>query len=601
MALPSHVRRMESRRRISLTPTTVSSGLASGQLTILRDRLNAANKNIQSLGRVGSDGLRVSTLLLGGNPLRSLAGIQAFSNLETLSLGSAVKDFVAIAPLVECPKLRVLLLDGAPISHEPLYRQRLISLLCGPDRARQTLRILDGTDVTHAEKLSSSAFVEEYADALATAVANEARIVQASAALRLLELHRELLTLSRGRAAIIEVPTESTSVHNVDAGLRLIRLWHFFDELPQSSKDDFVDDVQRKAGELLRHVPPRRTQPVDASQAQAQSWIQAMRDLASIQSRVLTDLGYLLQQASSDCAAARHELAMNRQAFLDEVSCTKSEGVMDVTDEMTAAADARYPDDLAHLAAYPRLRRASASSINTTAAGDGGTGGGGFVLSPMTSPALEQQHPRHPRPVMNDRYADVNDRYAHTGDGGGNDGLRGPHDVTDVDFAPANDGVVHARRRLQLEGIGRHDFGELSSRGEHTTRSDATSAAGTIYTVSSSVVAEATVRAAPQMRQLLRQGWQPKPIHMNGVFTGVAPVQASLSIAALRTCQAAVSGGFDNTVTMGGTLFTGEQVFGQSGAIGSTIRLSGAAGAARLDDPTWQHRSPMKVTAHLGV
>lgn len=289
-------------RRRPPPPPSLGDLLAAGVVAPRGGRLNAASRNVGSLGVLPPAVDGVTTLLLGGNPLRSLRGVGAFAALETLSLAACdVDSLAALAPLSACPRLRALLLDGTPLSRLPLARERVVALLHGAG-----LRVLDGVEITPAEADAASALVGEYAAALAAAVAHEAAIVAATGALRLTQVHTELLQRlpwppNGGGACDDAVP-------HPDCGPRLAAALRVFDTLPPAARDAFVDGVERTVGRLLAPAP-HRAHPVQASHARAAAWVDAARALCAIQARVRGDVDAALAAASQARCAAGEALS----------------------------------------------------------------------------------------------------------------------------------------------------------------------------------------------------------------------------------------------------------------------------------------------------
>eukprot|EP00879_Flechtneria_rotunda_P031942 GHRR01035063.1.p1 GENE.GHRR01035063.1~~GHRR01035063.1.p1 ORF type:complete len:287 (+),score=83.59 GHRR01035063.1:224-1084(+) len=107
------------------------------------------------------------TVYLSRNSLRSLQGIQQFPQLQVLSCsGNLLADITELQPLAKgCQHVQIASFDSNPIASLPNYRAKVVQLL-------PKLQVLDGIQVTAADRQRAAAAVQHEAACMAVMLSN---------------------------------------------------------------------------------------------------------------------------------------------------------------------------------------------------------------------------------------------------------------------------------------------------------------------------------------------------------------------------------------------------------------------------------------------
>ncbi|CAM9600993.1 unnamed protein product, partial [Phaeothamnion confervicola] len=152
-------------------------------------RVSVVGKFLTSLGGAPpAVAAAATTLLASNNCLASLAGLEAFANLRTLSLAcNALRYATDLRPLAALRRLEALRLEANPVCSMPNYRAHVLFLLPGG-----RLRSLDGAAVLPAEAAAAPAAVRTEAAAVDAVARGWARLAVLRHVAALFACHAEL-------------------------------------------------------------------------------------------------------------------------------------------------------------------------------------------------------------------------------------------------------------------------------------------------------------------------------------------------------------------------------------------------------------------------
>lgn len=166
---------------------TLSQSLVEYPQSFEDSKISVVQKFINEIDSLPKRFTKIETLYLSNNNIKTLEGLQQFSNLKNLSLANnEIDDAGSLNILEQLPSIEVLTLCGNPVCKLPNYRPLIISML-------PCLRTLDGKPVTQDEKHKSEVNLRTQSGLLDLLLSNYCELIKMNNLQKKLELHQELL------------------------------------------------------------------------------------------------------------------------------------------------------------------------------------------------------------------------------------------------------------------------------------------------------------------------------------------------------------------------------------------------------------------------
>ena len=144
-------RRLKERHAAETKRTSsVSMVLLSNPTACEGSKLNLVGYNITTIDKLPeSMAAKVKNLYLSTNCLRSLSGLEQFTNITTLSLASnSLKSLDDIAQIYHLTQLEKVSFDQNEVVHMPYYREFIIGI-------RPSIKVIDGVKISQSEKMAA--------------------------------------------------------------------------------------------------------------------------------------------------------------------------------------------------------------------------------------------------------------------------------------------------------------------------------------------------------------------------------------------------------------------------------------------------------------
>eukprot|EP00981_Chlorochromonas_danica_P006334 scaffold1365_cov163-Ochromonas_danica.AAC.24 len=166
-------------------------------VSLEKQKIRCVGREVNAIGSLPTVFTQsIKTLLLSNNALTSLAGVEQFSHLETLSVANNLIDYLEdICALSSLPWLRKLSLYGNAVSFLPFYAEMVISQC-------PRLEVLDGSEVDDFRRSESVLAFKQVIICYRRAVQNEVRNALLHHLLLRLRCNQEVkhVVLWRGRS-----------------------------------------------------------------------------------------------------------------------------------------------------------------------------------------------------------------------------------------------------------------------------------------------------------------------------------------------------------------------------------------------------------------
>ncbi|RYG52363.1 hypothetical protein EON66_09830 [archaeon] len=155
-------------------------------------RINASSRSCAVIDVLPAKYQTAQTVYISNNALASVEGVQQFSSVVNLSIANnKLTSFQDLQPLTACRTLQQLQCSGNPIACMPYYVQRVVVMLAD---AGLPLRSLDGMDITlPQDAVFARGALDAHTSMLALCAAQEVRILQLAALVKLMPVHSQLL------------------------------------------------------------------------------------------------------------------------------------------------------------------------------------------------------------------------------------------------------------------------------------------------------------------------------------------------------------------------------------------------------------------------
>ena len=231
--------------------------MRSGQAVLDNAKLNGVDCNIHVIDSIRPDYIsQVRTLYLSNNCIAALDGVEAYYNVESLSLANNQITYLHhLNPLRYLNNLRKLAIVGNPVVEMPYFRHRLL-LLC------PNLRVLDGKPVKICDHQEAHSIASTATITSEQLMLNELRNTILSHVSRVTAVQVELLYEVCGRYAAIrggDLPTaaDGTKACMDRTGTIIRRLLQggCFYMLQIGCREHFdvmIQDISRSASQVLK-------------------------------------------------------------------------------------------------------------------------------------------------------------------------------------------------------------------------------------------------------------------------------------------------------------------------------------------------------------
>ncbi|KAG9390299.1 Leucine-rich repeat [Carpediemonas membranifera] len=252
-----------------------------------KDKITCVEKMVRRIDMLDAKYKDITTLYLSNNQIRSLTGVEQFLRLETLSLANnRIADLNELRNLSSVPYLRNLNLEGNPVASQPHYRSQAIA------HCSTRLAVLDGKQVTDAERKTADAVVRNEASLFRLMLSNQLLIDRLHRAVEKIAMHRQLV-------AEFKVPGKPLVMTELEPK-RIIELAQAdLQGSDDSLRDRVRNDMRARAVEVWRKKYPNglgtRKRPT-----LTESWDLAYNEVMTLQQKEMSDLLAELDGAKDD-------------------------------------------------------------------------------------------------------------------------------------------------------------------------------------------------------------------------------------------------------------------------------------------------------------
>ena len=195
-------------------------------------KIQVVNRMVNVIDLVPQQFRHADTIYLTNNRLSNISNMEQFKNLQTLSLAhNEINNVNQLKPLIKCPLLKYLKLEGCPVCEAPFYRLHVIRLLT----KLKKFKVLDGDEIDRKERMAAKYVIEKEGQMYKKMFHNYCTIYKLKHLIFQLKLHLNFRLVRLGENLpsnlIIIPPTISSFPRHDDSGdvnIDLyLKLWKF--------------------------------------------------------------------------------------------------------------------------------------------------------------------------------------------------------------------------------------------------------------------------------------------------------------------------------------------------------------------------------------